>query len=95
MVVGTPLGSSDDCFVSSALRVEQPVPEYNVRSPVFLKQHTNWDSICSADRSFTWSTSLKSANPLVALNRAIGEVICRYVPTTVFRSSVACVERSH
>ena len=31
VVVGTPLGSSDHCFVSCVLRVEQSVPEYNVR----------------------------------------------------------------
>ena len=31
-VVGTPLGTSDHCFVSCVLRVEQSVPEYNIRS---------------------------------------------------------------
>ena len=35
MVVGTPLGTSDHCFVSCVLRIEQSVPEYNVRSTVF------------------------------------------------------------
>ena len=68
------------------LRVEQPVPDYNVRSTVFLKHRANWDSIRSAVRSITWSTILKLADPLVALDRAIGEVIGRYVPTTVLRS---------
>ena len=29
---------------------------------------------------------MKSADPLVAFDQAIGEVIRRYVPTTVFRS---------
>ena len=33
VVVGTPLGTSDHCFV---LRVEKSVPEYNVRSTVFF-----------------------------------------------------------
>ena len=32
---------------------------------------------------FTWSTILKSADPLVAFDRAIGEVTGRYVPTTI------------
>ena len=40
-VVGTPIGTSDHCFVSCVLRVEQSVPEYNVRSTVFLKHRTN------------------------------------------------------
>ena len=31
VVVGTPLGTSDHCLVSYVLRVEQSVPEYNVR----------------------------------------------------------------
>ena len=57
------------------VRVEQSVPEYNVRSTVFLKHCANWDSVGSAARRFTWNTSLKSADPLVAFHRAIGEVI--------------------
>ena len=32
VVVGTPLGNSDHCFVSCVLRVEQSVLEYNVLS---------------------------------------------------------------
>ena len=83
VVGGTPLGTSDHCFVSCVLRVEQSVPEYNVRSTVILKHRTNWDSVRSAVRSFTWRTILNSADPLVAFDRAIGEVIGRYVPTTV------------
>ena len=85
MVVGTPLGTSDYFFVSCALRVKQFVPEYCVRSTVFLKHRTNWDSVCSAIRSLTWSTILRSTDPLVAFDRAIREVIGRYVPTPVLR----------
>ena len=54
--VGTPLGTSDHCFVSCVFRVEQSVPEYNVRSIVFLKHCTNWDNAHCAVWSFTWST---------------------------------------
>ena len=86
VVVGTPFGISDRCFVSCVLRVKQSVPVYNVRSTVFLKHRTNCDSVLSAVRSFTWSSILKSADSLVAFNRASGEVIGRYVPTTIFRS---------
>ena len=53
VVVGTPLCTSDQCFVSCALRVELSVPEHNVRRTVFLKHRTNWDSVRSAVRSFT------------------------------------------
>ena len=75
VVVCTSLGTSDHCFVSCVLRVEQCVPESNVRSTVFLKHCTNWDSVLSAVRSVTWSTILKSLDPLVPFDRAIGEVI--------------------
>ena len=86
VVVGNPLVTSDHCFVTCVLCVEQSVPEYNVRTTVFLKHRTSWDSVRSAVRSSRWSTILKSADPLVAFDRAIGEVIGRYVPTTVLRS---------
>ena len=83
VVVGTPLDTSDQCFVSCVLRVEQSEPVYNARSTVFLTYRANWDSVCSAVRSYTWSTIWKPADWLVAFERAIGEVIGRYVPTTV------------
>ena len=57
-----------------------------VRSTVFLKHRTDWDIVISALRCFTCSTILKSADPLVAFDRAIGEVIGRYVPTTALTS---------
>ena len=47
VVVGTPLGTLDHCFVSCVLRVELSVSEYNVRSTVFLKHCTNQDSVRS------------------------------------------------
>ena len=84
--VGTPMGASDHCYVSCVLRVEQSVPEYNIRSILFLKYPTNWDNVSCAVRSLALSTILKSADPLDAFDRAIGEVIGRIVPTTVFRS---------
>ena len=84
--VGTPLGTSDHCFVSCVLRVEQSVQEENVRSTAFLKHHTNWDSVRSAAKSFIWSSILKSADPLEAFDQAIGEVIGWLFPTIVLRS---------
>ena len=85
VVVGTPLGNSDHCFVSCVFLVEQSVSEYNVRSTLFLKHRTNWVSVrgSGAVRSFTWNTILRSADPLVTFDSAIGEVICRQVHTTV------------
>ena len=72
--------------VSCVLRVEHSVREYNVRTTVFLKHRTNWDSVCSAVRSFTLGTILKSVDPLFAFDQAIGKAIGRYVPTTVLHS---------
>ena len=72
--VGTLPGTSDHCFVSYLLRVEQSVLEYNIRCALFLKHRTNWDNVCCAVRSFTCSTILKSADPLHAFDRAIGKV---------------------
>ena len=86
VVVGTTLGPSDHWLCSCVLRVEQSVPEYNVRSTFFQMHRTNRDSVRGAVRSFTWSTILKSSDPLVAFDRAISEVIFRNVPTTVLHS---------
>ena len=74
VVVYTALSTSDHCFVSCVLRVEQSVPEHNVRSTVFLKHLINWDIVCSAVRRLTRSQILKSADPLFLFDRAIVEV---------------------
>ena len=63
---GAPLGTSEHSFVNCMPQVEHSIPEYNVRSTLFLKHHTNWDNVRCSVRSFTWSTILKSADPLVA-----------------------------
>ena len=52
--VGTPLGTSDHCFISCVLPVEESVPEYNVRITVFRKHRTNLDNVRCAVRSFTF-----------------------------------------
>ena len=64
----------------------QSVPKYNVRSTVILKHRSNWDNVRCAVSGFTWSTILKSADPLDTFDRAIGEVISRLVATIVCRS---------
>ena len=40
LTLGTPLVTSGHCFVSCVLRVVQSVPEFNIRSTVFLKHLT-------------------------------------------------------
>ena len=66
------------------LLVEQSVSEYNIRSTVFWKYHTNWDNVSCAVSSFTWRTILNSPDPLDAFDRAISEDIGRLVPTPFF-----------
>ena len=77
VVVGTPLGPSDHYIVSCVIRVEKYVPEYNVGSTIFLTR------VHSEVRSFTWSSSLESDEPLVADPLVIG----RYVATILHNRS--------
>ena len=86
MFVGTPLGTSDHCFVSCALRAEHLYWSTISEVFVFLKHRTDWDNVHCAVRSCTWSTILKSAYPLDVFDLSIGEVIGRLVPTTSLRN---------
>ena len=81
--VGTPFGTSDHCFVSCVFNVEESVPKYKCQKCSLSEASYKLDSVRSAIRNFTWSTILKSADPLGAFNRAICEDIGRYVLTTV------------
>ena len=75
MVVGTPLHTSDHCFVSCVFLFEQSRAEYNGRSTVFQKHRTNYNGVRGTVRRFTWSSILKSADPIYAFDGAIGKVI--------------------
>ena len=86
VLLGTPLGTSDRCFVNCELLVEQVIPEHNIRHVVHLKHRINWDNVRNAVRSLSCNTILRSADPIGALNSAVNEVGSRFVPTTVVRS---------
>ena len=45
VVVGTPLGALDHCFICCVLCIEKSVPEYIVRSNLFLKHRANYHSV--------------------------------------------------
>ena len=86
MSLGSPLGTSDHCFVKCELLVEQVIPGHNIRRVVHLKRIINWDNARNAVRSLSWSTILRSADPLGALNSALSEVVSQFVPSTMVRS---------
>ena len=73
MFVGTPLGTSDQCCAGCVLRVEQSIPEYNVKSTVFLKHCTSLEQTLS-------QPGAARSDPLNAFDRVTGEVIvaCSY-----------------
>ena len=85
-------------FLHSALSVRRVIQNFltSDAKPVFIWQH--WKPtgrfvcqiICDLLQMYIMlqtCTILKSADPLVAFDRAIGEVIGRYVPTTVLRGT--------
>ena len=86
MSLGSQLGTSDHCFVNCELLVEQVIPEHNIKRVVHWKHRINWDNIWNAVRSLSWSTILRSADPIGALNSAVSEVVSRFIPTMVVRS---------
>ena len=77
--LGTPLGTSDHCFVNCELLVEQVIPEHDIRRVVHLKHRINWDNVRNAIWSLSWNTILPSAYPIGALNSAVSEVVSRFV----------------
>ena len=60
--------------------------EYNVRGSLSTASH-QLGQCPQCSQEVTWSTILKSADALVAFDRAICEVNSRNVPTTVLRRS--------
>ena len=65
--LGTPLGTSDNCFVNCDLLIEQVITEHNIRHVVHLKHRINSDNVRNAVRSLSWNTILRSSDPIGAL----------------------------
>ena len=87
--VGTPIGTSDHCFLHLAIKVSQVVPFHNVRRTIFVKGRVDWDIVRSDVVNLPWGDIYRSLDPISLLNDSIAAVVARRVPTTVmnFRSS--------
>ena len=49
--LGSPLGTSDHCFVNCELLVEQVIAVHDIRRVVHLKHSINWDNVRNAVES--------------------------------------------
>ena len=49
------------------------MPEYNAGSTVLLKHCTNWDSVISTGRSFTWALFCSQCVPTTVLRSRSGD----------------------
>ena len=81
--VGTPIGTSDHCFLSARVKVSQSVPAYDVRRTVFRKSAVDWSLVRDDVDNLSWSTIFRSSDPVSSLNESISDIIARRVPTCV------------
>lgn len=81
MSVGSLLGTSDHCFFSCELLVQQVIAEKNIWCFIHLKHQTIRDNVCNTVSSFLWSTILHSPDPIDAFNYAVSEIVSGIVST--------------
>jgi hypothetical protein len=83
--VGTPLGTSDHCYLRLAVEVSQALPFHDVSRVVYVKSRINWDRVRAEVSALPWGQIYCAADPVSSLNDGISGVIRRCVPTAVMR----------
>ena len=79
--IGSPIGTSDHCFVSAVIKVDQSVPDISFTRRVLLKSRADWNGIHEDLSQLDWPTIYRHDNVVDCLNSHLTPIIERRVPS--------------
>ena len=79
--IGSPIGTSDHCFVSAVIKLDQRVPDISFTRKVFLKSRADWDGIHEDLFQLDWPAIYRHDNVVDCLNQYLTPIIERRVPS--------------
>ena len=82
--VGSPIGTSDHCYVSAIIKTEHAVPDISFSLKIYLKSQAHWDGILNELVSLTGQIPIDKLT-LLPLNDGFERIIVRCIPSRVIK----------
>ena len=83
--VGSPIGTSDHCYVSAIIKTEHTVPDISFSRKIYLKSKADWDGILNDLRKLDWPDIYRQADIIVSVNDGFERIIVKHTPSQVIK----------
>ena len=77
--VGSPVGSSDHCYVSAIIKTEHDVPDKSFSHKIYLKSQADWYGILNYLRELDWPDIYRQVDFVASMNDAFEWIIVRQI----------------
>ena len=81
--VGSPIGTSDHCYVSAIIKTEHTVPDISFSCKIYLKSQADWDGILNELRELDWPDIYRQVDFVASMNDRFERIIVRCIPSRV------------
>ena len=81
--VGSPIGTSDHCFVSAHIKIEQTIPDVSSSRKIYLKSQADWNGVLSDLSNINWSHFYRQLDCIAAFSTACEGIIERRIPSRI------------
>ena len=78
--VGSPIGTSDHCYVSVIIKTEHAVSDISFSSKSSLKSQPDWDGILNYLCKLDWPHIYRQVDFVTSMNDAFERIIVRLIP---------------
>ena len=82
--VGSPVGTSDHCYVSAIIKTEHAVPDISFSRKIYLKSQADWNGILNDLRELDWPDIYRQVDFVASMNDGF-ERIVRRIPSRVIK----------
>ena len=83
--VGSPIGTSDHCYVSAIIKTEHAVPDISFSRKIYLKSQADWDGILNDLRELDWPDIYRQVDFVASMNDGFERIIVRRIPSRVIK----------
>ena len=79
--VGSPIGTSDHCYVSAIIKAEHAVPDISFSHKIYLISQADWDGILNNLHELDWPDIYRQVDFVASMNDAFEWIIARQIPS--------------
>ena len=83
--VGSPVGTSDHCYVSAIIKTEHVVPDISFSCKLYLKSQADWDGILNDLRELYWPDNYRQVDFVASMNDGFERIVVRHIPSRVIK----------